>query len=91
MRTLDQKTSRRKERRRKKGYGSIKVLDENNRTPISCIIRGIYWCVENDIDVINMSFGSSTESRALKKAVQDADKAGILVVAAAGNGGAEEG
>ena len=70
---------------------SIKVLDENNKAPLSRIIRGIYWCIEFDMDIINMSFGSSTESIALKKAIWEAGQAGILMIAAAGNGGADEG
>lgn len=68
---------------------SVKVLDEKNTAPISRIIRGIYWCVENDIDIINMSFGTQTYSRALEEAVEDAYEAGLLMVAAAGNGSDE--
>ena len=68
---------------------SVKVLDDENRTPLSRLIRGIYWCIENDMDIINMSLGTENESKALKKAVADADEAGILMVAAAGNGGAK--
>ena len=50
------------------------------------IIEGIYWCIDNDIQIINMSFGSKVSSPALKKAVEDAKKAGILMIAATGNG-----
>lgn len=64
---------------------SVKVLDENNQATISRIIQGIYWCIENDINIINMSFGTATYSKTLKKAVEDAYKANILMVAAAGN------
>ena len=66
---------------------SVKVLDEENKAPLSRIIEGIYWCIENDINIINMSFGTSTYSRALEKAVQDAYNANILIVGAAGNNG----
>ncbi len=64
---------------------SVKVLDQNNQAPISRIVEGIYWCIENDINIINMSFGTVTYSKALKKAIKDAYKANILMVAAAGN------
>lgn len=37
---------------------SVKVLDNNNMAPISRIIEAIYWCIDNDIDIINMSFGT---------------------------------
>lgn len=68
---------------------SVKVLDEENKAPLSRVIEGIYWCIENDINIINMSFGTSTYSRALEKAVQDAYNANILIVGAAGNDGGE--
>ena len=64
---------------------SVKVLDKNNQAPISRIVQGIYWCIENDINIINMSFGTATYSKTLEKAVKDAYKANILMVAAAGN------
>lgn len=64
---------------------SVKVLDEENRAPLSRIIQGIYWCMEHDMDIINMSFGTTSYSRALEQAVEDAYEAGILMVAAAGN------
>ena len=54
-------------------------------SPLSRVIEGIYWCIENDIDIINMSFGTSQYSEAFQKAVKAADQAGILMVAAAGN------
>lgn len=64
---------------------SVKVLDKNNRASMSRIIRGIYWCIDNDVNIINMSFGTKSYSKALKQAVEDAYKANILMVAAAGN------
>ncbi len=66
---------------------SVRVLDGENRAPLSRVVRGIYWCVENGMDVINMSFGTTTRSAALEKAVEDACAAGVLMVAASGNGG----
>ena len=69
------------------GLYSVKVLGEENTAPLSRIIRGIYWCMENDMDIINMSFGTSVYSRALEQAVTDAYEAGLLMVGAAGNNG----
>lgn len=68
---------------------SVRVLDTENKAPVSRIVNGIYWCIANNMDVINMSFGMSQNSRALKEAVQEAQKAGIILVAAAGNHGTE--
>lgn len=66
---------------------SIRVLDNENRAPVSRIVEGIYMAIEREVDIINMSFGVSTYSAALEHAVKDAEKAGILMVAAAGNVG----
>lgn len=64
---------------------SVKVLDEENCAPLSRIIQGIYWCIENEMNIINMSFGTTSYSRAFEQAVEDAYGAGILMVASAGN------
>ena len=67
----------------------VRVLDGNNTAPLSKIIEGIYWCIENDMDIINMSFGTTAYSPSLAQAISDAQKAGIIVIAAAGNKGTE--
>lgn len=67
----------------------VKVLDGDNSAPLSKIIEGIYWCIDNDIDIINMSLGTSVYSAALEQAVDAAEEAGIVMVAAAGNNGTE--
>lgn len=66
---------------------SVKVLDSDNKTELSKVVEGIYWCIENDIKVINMSFGTLQYSKILEQAVNDAYKAGIIMVASAGNKG----
>lgn len=68
---------------------SAKVLDDDNTAPVSRVIEGIYWAIEQDVNIINISFGTSTRSVALEKAIQDAYNAGILIIAAAGNTGAQ--
>ncbi|MCL2083472.1 MAG: S8 family serine peptidase [Oscillospiraceae bacterium] len=64
---------------------SVKVLDRDNKAPVSRIIEGIYWCIDNDMKIINMSFGTKTYSKALQKAVKDAYDTDILMISAAGN------
>lgn len=64
---------------------SVKVLDDNNSAPISRVIEGIYWAMERDVDIINMSFGTYEDSEAFRQAVKAAYQQGILIVAAAGN------
>lgn len=64
---------------------SVKALDYNNQAPLSRIIEGIYWGIDNDIDIINMSFGTNVDSSILHNAIQEANRNGILLIAAAGN------
>ena len=53
------------------------------------VTEAIDWAVQNDMDVINMSLGADfgTAKSADSLAAQNAAKAGIIVVASAGNGG----
>ena len=51
------------------------------------VAQGINWGVEQKVDVISMSLGGPSTSSAERKAVQNAEAAGVTVVAASGNGG----
>lgn len=69
---------------------SARVLDENNVAPTSRVIEAIYWAIEQDVNIINMSFGMKEDSQALHNAIKDAYNHGILLIAAAGNQGTVE-
>ncbi|WP_176560212.1 S8 family serine peptidase [Brevibacillus dissolubilis] len=69
---------------------SVKVLDQNGSGSYSQVIEAIDWAIDQKIDIISMSFGGNTYSQALHEAVQVADNHGILLIAAAGNGGQGE-
>lgn len=69
---------------------SVKVLDNQNSAPLSRVIEGIYWAIEHEADIINMSFGTKSYSPSLEAAIQDAYGAGILMIASAGNDGSGE-
>lgn len=66
---------------------SARVLDSNNKAPISRIVEAIYWAIDNDVKIINMSFGTKTYSKVLHNAIKEAEQKGILMFAASGNGG----
>ena len=66
---------------------SVRILDENNQTPLSRAIEGIQWCIDSRMDVINMSFGTEAESEILHEAIRKAEEAGILMVSSVGNSG----
>jgi subtilisin family serine protease len=50
-------------------------------------IRGIEYAVAKGAHIINMSWGGPARSRALEEAIKEADRQGVLIVAAAGNEG----
>ncbi|MDQ1057394.1 thermitase [Arthrobacter globiformis] len=63
-----------------------KVLDDNGVGSSSAVANGINWAVSNGAKVINMSIGVRA-SRTLETAVNNAWSKGVVLVAAAGNGG----
>jgi len=66
---------------------AVKVLDADGNGGYSSVIAGIEWAVKKGAKVANMSLGADEGSEALKRAVAAASKAGMTIVAAAGNGG----
>ncbi len=69
---------------------SIRILDCQNRCSLSRLIAGIRKAEELKADIICMSLGTAVRSAALEKAVTEAQEKGILLIAAAGNGGTVE-
>lgn len=67
---------------------AVKVLNSTGGGSWSGVISGIDWAITNKMQVISMSLGASTAPSAVQSSVQAATKAGIVVVAAAGNAGA---
>lgn len=65
----------------------IKTFDRNGSSSNSDIIRGIEWAIRQNIQVLNMSFGSNEPSEAMREALAQAYRAGIVLVASAGNDG----
>ncbi|NOQ33805.1 MAG: S8 family serine peptidase [Methanosarcinales archaeon] len=67
-------------------YG-VKILDSGGYGYTSDIIAGIEWSVNNDMQVLSMSFGGWQSISALQEACDAADNSGVVLVAAAGNRG----
>lgn len=65
----------------------VKAFDHNGSAFVSDIILGIDWCVRNRVNIINMSFGMKTRSKALLNAVTNAHNSGVIIVASSGNDG----
>lgn len=66
---------------------SVRVLDDANEAPVSRVVEGIEWAVENHIKILNISFGTEKDSERLHNAIKEAYREGMLIIAAAGNGG----
>lgn len=71
------------------GIVAIKA-DKGKELFVASVNVAIYKAIEMDVNVINMSFGGSGYSMSLKLALDAADEAGIITVAAAGNDNSTE-
>jgi subtilisin len=54
---------------------------------VSQLIDALEYCIEKQIDVVNLSLGGAEPSEALEQQIQRAKRAGIACVVAAGNSG----
>ena len=66
---------------------AIKVLDRQGSGFLSDVIEGLGWAVANNMQVINMSLGTSSNIQSFHDAVVAVRNAGIVQAAAAGNSG----
>lgn len=65
----------------------VKVLGSDGSGYASDAAKGIMWAADNGAQVINLSLGSTDDSKAVRDAVAYAHAKGIVVVSAAGNSG----
>lgn len=65
----------------------VKVLNRKNEGALSDILDGLQWCIDNGMQVVNMSFGALGTTQSFHDAVIAVHNAGIVQVAAAGNEG----
>lgn len=67
----------------------IQALDDNGYGDTLSVGKAILYAIEQGADVISLSLGSTSPDDFVQEAVQAAAAAGIVVVAASGNGGCE--
>lgn len=63
----------------------IKVLDRYGNGMAGSIAEGIYFAIENKVDMINISIGIDYDDKILYEAIKEANNNNILVIAASGN------
>ncbi|WP_257140748.1 S8 family peptidase [Bacillus thuringiensis] len=64
---------------------SVKVLSDSGEGDIGSLIRGIEWCINNEMDIFNISFGLGANNLELRGTIDKAIQKNIIIVAAAGN------
>ena len=86
---------------RRNGFGVVGVAPEaeiyslrsfliTGTAGLSSLLDAIQWAIDHKLDILNMSWGSSQSSPAMKDALQLAWDSGLILVAAAGNSGREK-
>lgn len=66
---------------------AVKILGDDGAGSLDWIIKGIEWCINNDIHIISMSLGTNVHHEALYNAIKRAYDKGVILVAASGNDG----
>lgn len=70
---------------------ALKILDASGSGRWSDLAAAIEWAVDNNMDIITMSLGGGSADKLVQAAVTKAYQNGILLIAAAGNSGNNEG
>lgn len=68
----------------------LKAFKSDGTANLSDILRAMYYAVQNNANVINMSFEIKTASAELKSALDYANQLGVICSASAGNDGMQE-
>jgi len=63
----------------------LKAFSANGQGNLSNIIAALYYAVQQNAGVVNMSFDTTIPSPALSAAIAHADQSGVVLVASAGN------
>jgi thermitase len=68
----------------------VKAFSANGNASLSNILAGIYYAVQNNANVINMSFDMTQSSTELANAISYANSNHVICVASSGNDGVDE-
>ena len=70
---------------------SVRIFDESLSADGSVLVAALRWCLDEEMDVVNLSLGTTDPSfrRPLSEAAREAASAGVILVAAEHNEGLE--
>ena len=70
---------------------SVRIFDDSLMADGRALIAAIQWCIDNEMDVVNLSLGTTdvTFKKSLQKVCCKAVDAGVILVAAESNDGGE--
>ncbi|NOV83455.1 subtilisin family serine protease [Clostridium saccharobutylicum] len=68
---------------------SVEILNEDGKGSIEKLIPAFEWCVENDIKIVNLSFGSIhfKDAEIIQNIINHYASKGIIIIAASSNSG----
>jgi len=66
---------------------AVKIIDDQGNMNLDRAIAGVRWAIDNDMQIISMSWCINDRNYALRQILAEAYTKGILLVAAAGNTG----
>lgn len=69
---------------------SLKIADKEHGLRLSAVLRALEYAREQNVDVVNMSFGFSQPSSLLEDSITKIVQNGGVVISAAGNSGDEQ-
>jgi subtilisin family serine protease len=63
----------------------LRAFDDNGNSDLFTLAKAIRYARQNGVTVINMSFGTLTDSKVIKEAIDYAKAGNVILVASAGN------
>lgn len=64
---------------------NLRILDDSGEGNIETLKKALNWCIEMDVDIINLSFSTKLDNKDLRSYINKALKKGILVIASYNN------
>lgn len=66
---------------------SVQILDENGQGGINKLRQAFEWCLEEKIDIVNLSLGTTNfrDKEVLQQIVNDYVRKGLIIIAAFSN------